>query len=259
MSYNGLDTERINLESPLKTIIRKLNGRLRIIFSHRKTLYTPFHGKRNLEDTCLIFLLSILTPTQAILMKSHTGTRYCYCPSLPFSTLKSWSQPGNLPRFLPICSISINSWIAWPKPRRSQTNVILMVQKKHLSQTRTLIPNATLYNIHHRGRVTPWGHVRWKILLPKLFRKMELVILEAANTICALTLISINQKYTDFDVCKNLFSTPPVCHLHSLFLRFFNFSGHTSFSFFYFGGKSISKHGISTMKVQHKTFNRKLN
>ena len=43
------------LKNLLKTFIRKLNGRLTIIFLFRKMIYTPLHGKWNLEDTYLTF------------------------------------------------------------------------------------------------------------------------------------------------------------------------------------------------------------
>ena len=43
------------------------------------------------------------------------------------------------------------------------------------------------------------------ILLPKSFREMTLVILEAANTTYNLTLMLITQKHTNIDVCKILF------------------------------------------------------
>ena len=59
---------KYNPEKPLKTTIRKLNGRLtRISLSH-KMIYTQLHGKRNLVDTYLIFLSYIPTLTQLILM-----------------------------------------------------------------------------------------------------------------------------------------------------------------------------------------------
>ena len=47
------------------------------------------------------------------------------------------------------------------------------------------------------------------ILLPKTFRKTNLVILEAANTTYALIQILITQKYTDINLCKVLFE--PLC------------------------------------------------
>ena len=74
---------------------------------------------------------------------------------------------------------------------------------------------------------------------------MKLVILEAVNTTYALILIPVTQKYTDFDVHKNIFSAPSLCHLYfPLFLLLPFFS--TSFSFFYSGSTFIHEFSTST-------------
>ena len=40
--------------------------------------------------------------------------------------------------------------------RPQQTYVMRIVQNKQLSQTRTLRPNTSLYNMYHRSTVTPF-------------------------------------------------------------------------------------------------------
>ena len=54
-SYTESASENIILKNLLKTIIRKLNGRLTIISLFHKMIYTPFHGRRNLLETYLTF------------------------------------------------------------------------------------------------------------------------------------------------------------------------------------------------------------
>ena len=56
------------INNPLKTIIRKLHGRLTIISLSHKMTHTQLHGKQNLVDTYLISLSYTLTLTQLILM-----------------------------------------------------------------------------------------------------------------------------------------------------------------------------------------------
>ena len=106
------------------------------------------------------------------------------------------------------------------------------IPSKHRSQAQTLKLHVNLCHNHHRKRVTTLQHLRSTILLPKLFRETNLVILEAANTAHALILILIFQKYTDIDVCKILFQ-PLSCAISNLSL-FSQFFAHTSFEFFLF-------------------------
>ena len=72
------------------------------------------------------------------------------------------------------------------------------------------------------------------ILLPKIFRKPNLVILEAAHTTYALIQIQITQKYTEIDVCKILIQPLFVRHDRSLTSFLFIFS-NTPFKFFFLG------------------------
>ena len=81
--YIGFVYGILNIKSPLKTITRKSNGRFRIFLPHRKTTYTPLHGKHISEDTCLIFLLSILTLTLVILMKVTHGVQRLFLSLAP--------------------------------------------------------------------------------------------------------------------------------------------------------------------------------
>ena len=65
----GFFSENKTMRSPLKTIISRS---LTIMLKYRKVIYTRFHGKRIFMVsgiTCLIFLLSILTPKQVTLME----------------------------------------------------------------------------------------------------------------------------------------------------------------------------------------------
>ena len=78
-----------------------------------------------------------------------------------------------------------------------QTYVIMIVPTKHLSRTRTLKLHMNLYNIHHRRRVTPLRRLKLAILLRRIARETNLVILEVVKLICALTLILSIQRYTD--------------------------------------------------------------
>ena len=105
---------------------------------------------------------------------------------------------------------------------------------KHLSQKRTLKPNAGPYSIHHQSGLTPLRQFKLMILLPKLVRKTNLVSLEAVNRTWALILILTAQKYTGIDVCKNLFQSLQcvLCILH--FFTILSFFPHTHYFLFSF-------------------------
>ena len=99
----------------------------------------------------------------------------------------------------------------------------------------------------HRGRVTTFQRLISTILLLKLFRKTNLVILEAVNTTSALILTT--QKHTEIYVCRNLFS-PPLCNLHSLFLLFpYLFCTHIIL--FSILGAILYKYSTSTKTLTH--------
>ena len=112
--------------------------------------------------------------------------------------------------------------------RPLQIYVIMVVQNKHLSQTWTLKPIMNLQRIHHHERVTPIRRPKSAILLPKFFRKTNVIILEAVITTNAP--IPITQKYTDNDLRKKLFQ-PLGCailtlHLYSVFHFFCTLTHH---------------------------------
>ena len=83
----------------------------------------------------------------------------------------------------------------------------------------------------HSAKVTPLQRLRSTILLPQIFRKTNLVILEAANKTCALIITLITQKNTDINVCKK-FIPALFCVTFSSFI--FTFFAHTLFIFFIF-------------------------
>ena len=60
---------KYNTENLLQTTIRKPAGKLTIISSSHKMIYTQLHGKRKLADTYLTFLSYILILTQMVLTK----------------------------------------------------------------------------------------------------------------------------------------------------------------------------------------------
>ena len=96
--------------------------------------------------------------------------------------------------------------------------------------------------------------MRSTILLLKIFRKTNLVILEAAKIIFALILNLITQKYTDIEVCKFLFQ-PLLCTI-SLFTFTFSTFSHTlysTFSFFFYGVKSTNIRTSTKATIQKLT------
>ena len=104
-----------------------------------------------------------------------------------------------------------------------QTCNIMIFPNKHLSRIRTLKLHVKLCNNHHRGGVTTLQYLRLMIPLPKLFHQTKLVIREAANTLYALILILISQKYMDIVVYKVLFQ-PFSCAIRILY--FYSFRTH---------------------------------
>ena len=115
-----------------------------------------------------------------------------------------------------------------------QTWLTMIVPNKSQSQARTIKLHVNLCHNHNRCRATTLQRLRSTILLSKLLRKTNLVSLEAANTIYALILILNCRKYTDIDVCKNLFKPLSMCYSLSPIIIL----SHTHHSFF-FRGKSI--------------------
>ena len=107
----------------------------------------------------------------------------------------------------------------------------MIIPNKHLGQVQTLKLHVSLCHNHHHGTMTPLQPLESTTPLLKIFLKMNLVILEAANTIYALILIPITQNSTDTDVCKSLIQPLFVRQVHYMPLSFYFFS-HTSLNFF---------------------------
>ena len=126
-----------------------------------------------------------------------------------------------------------------------QTYMTNIVPREHLSQIRTLKLHINLCTNHYRGRVTNLQRLRATILLPKLIRKTNLVILEAANTTYVLILILITQTYTDIDVCKSLFQ-PLLCAIPNLYFHFFYLFRTHIILFFCNLGADTNQSGITT-------------
>ena len=106
--------------------------------------------------------------------------------------------------------------------------------------------------------MTPLQRLITTILLPKIFRKTNLVILEAADSTYALIQILTTQNYTDTDLCKKFFKPLFVCY--SLSLIFSAHTHHSTFACFSlsFGGnfKYIlnSNNSITTQNRVYKAY-----
>ena len=185
-----------------KTIIRKLNDRLTIISSFHKMIYTQLHGKRNLVDTYLTFLSDILLLTQLILKKVTHRDKILLLSHVLIFMIQATVKTGTLAPLLthPYRKLNILSCLVKIRTFRPlQTYSTKIVPIKHPNQARTLKLHVNLCHNHHRGRATTLQRLRSMILLPRRFRKTNLVILEAENTTYTLILIPITQKYTDID------------------------------------------------------------
>ena len=163
----------------LKTFIRKLNGRLTIILFFHKMIYTPLHGKQNLVDTYLTFLSYMLTLTQGILMKETHRDRILSLSRAPFLMIQAIVKTGKfakLPTQLYYKLLTRHPMVKVKILRPLQTYNITILRRKYLSQRRTLKLHMNLRNKHRRVRVTILQLLKTTILLAKLFRKTNLVI-----------------------------------------------------------------------------------
>ena len=133
-----------------------------------------------------------------------------------------------------------------------QTYITMIVPNKHSSQARTLKLHVSLCHNQHRGTMITLQHLRLTILLSKIFRETNLVILEEANTTYGLDLIIITQNYTDIDVRKILFH-PVSCAIFTLFFYFAFFRTHHSN--FLFSRRHIQTHihQLKLTEMQHST------
>ena len=88
------------INKPLKTIIRKLHGRLTIISLSHKMTYTQLHGKQNLVDTYLISLSYTLTQTQLILMIVTHRDQILLLSHVPIFMIQTMVKTGKHAPFL---------------------------------------------------------------------------------------------------------------------------------------------------------------
>ena len=109
---------------------------------------------------------------------------------------------------------NLNSMVKTETLRPLQTYPAMIDPNKNPKRAWTLKLHMSLCHNQDRGRVITLQRLKSTILLPKFFRKMILVILQAANT-------TLNtQKNTHIDVCKILFQPFFVRHFYSLLLLF---------------------------------------
>ena len=123
----------------------------------RKMIFTPLHGKRNLEDTCLTFTTNILTPTQLILIKVTDRDQILLLSCTPIFMTQAMVKTGtSAPPLTHLKNIQqiLNRRVKVKTLRPLQAYVIMIVPHEHLSQIRTLKLHMNLSNNHHRGRVT---------------------------------------------------------------------------------------------------------
>ena len=93
-SYKESFSENITLKNPLKKIITKLNGRLTVVFLYLKMTYIPLAWEAEFGGHLFNTTLSILTPTQMILMRvTHRDQILLFFRSPIFNTqatVKTW-------------------------------------------------------------------------------------------------------------------------------------------------------------------------
>ena len=118
-----------------------------------------------------------------------------------------------------------------------QTYVIMIVQNKHRSQSRTLKPQHETIQCPTSKQSDPFQKLKLTILLSRIFRKMNKVILQAVKTTCSVIQTLFTRRHTDIAVWKCLFRLflPVICIRHFLFL-FFSFFPDTHFFYFFLGG-----------------------
>ena len=151
-SYTESASENIILKNPLKTTIRKPNGRLAIISLFHKMIHTQLHGKRNLGDTYLTFLSYILILTQMILMKVTRRDQILLLSHVPILMIQAMVKTGKLARFLThLCYDlqSLNRMVKLKTLKPLQTYLKLIISIKHPSQARTLKLHVNVRHNHH--------------------------------------------------------------------------------------------------------------
>ena len=225
------------LKNILKTIIRKLNGRLTITPFFPKMIYTPLRGKRNLVEIYLTFLSYLLILTQSILMKVERRDQILLLSHVPVFMIQ---QAVKIGKFGPLLTHlfyifqNLNGMVKLRTLRPLQAQPIMIVPNKYLNQARTLKLHVNRYHNHQRSRVITFQRLRSTIPQPKVFRKPNLVILKAENTTYFLILILITQKYTVLMSAK-IYSSP-FCLPFSLFTFILSVFGTHHSNLFFFGG-----------------------
>ena len=158
--YIGRFSGSTTLKPPLMAVIRKSKGTLTLILSYRKIINTPWHGRRYLEDTCLIFLSTIQTLRQLVLMKVTQRDQILLLSRAPIFIIQMVLRTGKPAMLLIHLQYNLqnpNSMVKVKTLRPQQTYVILIVPIKLPSQTLSLILHTNLYIIHHRARATPFN------------------------------------------------------------------------------------------------------
>ena len=155
--YTESPSESTILTNHPKTITRKLNARMTIILLFHEMTYTHLHGKRNLVDPYLTFLLYKLILTQLILMKvTHTDQTLSLSRALIFVNQAMVKTGETCPTFDPSV-VDPSNPKADGQSREVETAPHLtpmIVPNKRSSQARTLKLHMNLCNNHNRGGVT---------------------------------------------------------------------------------------------------------
>ena len=139
--------------------------------------------------------------------------------------------------------------------RPLQTYNTMITPDKYPCQARTMKLHMNLCNNHHRGRVTTIQRLRSTILLPNVFRKTNLVVLEAAKTFYTPIPTLTTQKNTDIDDCKVLLQPLFVCNSYSPFLPFSRTHQSTSFLSLFWGQVHIiTNHQQSNKTITNKVY-----
>ena len=158
----------------------------------------------------MTFLSKILTLTQLMLMKVTHKDQILLFSRVLFFMIQETVKIGKL---VPLSTQLyynlqiLNCMVKVRTLRPLQTWITMIVPNKHPTQARKLKSHMNPCTKHRRSKVTTLQRLRSTILPLKFFQETSLVVLEAENTIYALILILITQKYTDNEVCK-FFSSP---------------------------------------------------
>ena len=149
--YTESASESIIPKNLLKTVVRKLNGRLTIILSFHKMIYTQLHGKRNLVDTYLTFLSYILTLMQLILMKATHRDQILLLSHVRIFMIQAMVKIGKLSPLLThlYCVLQIfNRKVKVKTLRPLETHIAMIVTNNHPSHAQTLKLYVTLCHNH---------------------------------------------------------------------------------------------------------------